>query len=125
MQNKVYLAFQHPNRHDSKEKPVSGLEDFIIKVLEALVPVGNPDFENQLSHVEFWSVEFDKEKENTTREIGYDRDNNIVVILPLNNNLGYWSNNNLSLDEYIKLDAKEITAEQFEADWSCFQELSV
>ena len=125
MQNKVYLAFKHPNQHDTTEKPSSGLEDFIIKVLEALVPVGNPDFEDQLNKVVSWVVEYDKENADTLREIGYDKNNNVLLILPLNDNLGYWANNDLSLEEYNALDTTEITAEQFENDWNSFKTIGV
>lgn len=116
----MYLAFKHPNQHDATEENTNGLEDFIIKVLEALIPIGNPDFKDQLNKVDHWAVEFERDKEDTIREIGYDKDNNILLILPLNNNLGYWSNNNLTLEEYYKINAKEINAEDFEKDWNCF-----
>ncbi len=125
MQNKMYLTFQHPNQHATNEKSTSGFEDFIVKVLEALVPVGNPDFKDQLKNVCFWTIEFDKAEENTAREIGYDKDRNVLLILPLNDNLGYWCNNDLALSDYLKLNAEEITADQFEKDWSCYTTLSV
>lgn len=120
MQNKVYLAFNHPNQHDAVNENTSGLEDFIVKVLEALIPVGNPDFEEQLNKVERWVVEFDKEEEDTLREIGYDSKGNVSVVLPYKDNLGYWSNNNLTLEEYYKIDAKEVSAEEFQKDWDSF-----
>lgn len=120
MQNKVYLAFKHPNQHDTVEESKSGLEDFIVKVLEALIPVGNPDFEDQLNKVDHWAIEYDKDKEDTIREIGYDKNNKVLLILPLNNNLGYWSNNNFSLEDYHKINAQEVSEEEFDKDWNCF-----
>ncbi len=125
MQNKVYLAFKHPNQHDTTEKPTSGLEDFIVKVLEALVPVGNPDFEEQLAKVATWSIEYDKENSGTLREIGYGNNGKILLILPLNDNLGYWANNNLSLEEYYALGAKEISDDHFEKDWTTYKTVGV
>lgn len=116
----MYLAFNHPNQHDAVTKNTSGLEDFIVKILEALIPVGNPDFEEQLNKVERWVVEFDKEEEDTLREIGYDGRGNVSVVLPYKNNLGYWSNNNLTLEDYYKLDAKEMSVEEFQKDWDSF-----
>lgn len=125
MQNKVYLAFKHPNQHDTTEKPTSGLEDFIVRVLEALVPVGNPDFEEQLAKVATWTIEYDKENNGTLREIGYGINGKILLILPLNDNLGYWANNNLSLEEYYALGAKEISDDQFEKDWTTYKTVGV
>ena len=125
MQNKVYLAFKHPNQHDAVDKPTNGLEDFIVKVLEALIPVGNPDFEEQLNKVDSWVVEYNTEEEDTLREIGYDKNNNVLLVLPLNDNLGYWANNNLTLEEYKKLNAVNVTADQFEKDWNSFNAIGV
>ena len=124
MDDKVYIRFYDPK----SEKPVpretlalKAVKKAIIKILTLIIPKANPDFEDLLYKVEYWKIEFNKEENNTSREIGFDNKGNSLVAMPLGDNYGYWSDNQLNLEDYEKFHPTIITEDEFESDWNAFE----
>lgn len=103
----------------SKEKKYS-LENILGKFLSLLIPKANPDFENNLSLISLWYIEFDDVHNFTNREIGFDKDNNILEVAPYKKNLGIWTDSNLTLQDFNKWNIEEISSEIFEDAWKKF-----
>jgi len=91
-------------------------------ILSSIIPKGNPDFENKIELVETWIVEFENETEIPEREIGMDKDGQIIVKMPFKNNYGYWTDNNLLLPDFKEhFETTEINQNSFENYWSLFE----
>lgn len=117
--NILYFGFINPQLNDKKENDsTSGLESFIVKMLNSIIPVGNPDYNEQIGEVYKWLVEYSKEGDKVCREIGLNDKGEVILILPQANNLGYWTNSNLNLDSYKAYNFTEISKENFEEKWN-------
>ncbi|MGB1293979.1 MAG: hypothetical protein ACPG6V_00765 [Flavobacteriales bacterium] len=119
-----YYQFNHPDyiKSDKDKKSNSTLEDFIINALKALIPVGNPDFQDQLKRVESWLVEYDHDSKMTTREIGLNNKGEVLFILPLEKNLGYWSNDKRGLLDFEEIELLDYQQSEFENKWNHFHQ---
>lgn len=125
MTDKIYIKFESPILNDSQTKDnaiLKILKNAIIKVISLIIPKANPDFEELLDSVKYWKVEYDIKEDATWREIGFDINGTPIVAMPLGNNYGYWIDNNLKLDDYMKMKSTEIEKSQFEHDWNTFEE---
>jgi hypothetical protein len=124
MNDNVYIRFDDPK--PEKPLPLDGpvkkaVKNAIIKMLTTIIPKANPGFEDLLDNVEYWKIEFNKEENWTWREIGFDKNGNSIVAMPLGNNYGYWSDSHLTLDDYEHFNPTTITADEFENDWTEFE----
>ena len=87
--------------------------------MTSIIPTANPDYENEFDNVVTWLVEIDEESGTPEREIGLDKNSNIILKMPYKNNYGYWIDNNLVFDDFIRLfNAKEIDKIAFEKKWN-------
>ncbi len=68
-------------------------------MISAIIPRANPDFENSIEKVDFWKIEFNSIKNYTEKEIGFNNNGELIVAMPMGNNYGYWTDNNLTLEE--------------------------
>ena len=108
------------NNREEKSKLKSIIENSIIKILGFIFPKANPDFESLYDNVKKWKIEFNISKTYTERELGFDKDGNLIVITPYKRNYGFWTDNTLSLDDYNYFEPLKITKEEFDKDWSSF-----
>ena len=84
-----------------KPKRSSFFKTLLWKFLSTIIPKANPDFENQIQNINIWLIEFD-ENGITEREIGLDKDEKTVMIMPWKDNYGYWTDNNFKLQDFKK-----------------------
>ena len=83
------------------------------------------DFDNKIDLVKTWIVELDYETGIPEREIGLDKDGQIIVKLPFKNNYGYWTDNNLLLSDFNEhFETTEISQNSFENYWNLFNHMA-
>jgi hypothetical protein len=123
MNEKVYMEFNHPKEKSFAEpsKFQRMIENTIDKFLTTIIPNGNPEFHNLIQDVEFWKVEYDVTENEAWREIGFDKHGISIVAMPLRENYGFWTDNNLNLDDFKKFNPKNIDSKEFETDWTEFE----
>ena len=124
----AYIQFQVPK---SATKPESenpfkhSIKKFATNFLTKIFPVANPDFESKIDGVEYWLVECDKESGIPQREIGLDQQGQVIMKMPFKDNYGYWTDNNLLLDDFKEhFKVSEISKKAFEQRWTLFDKLS-
>ena len=90
----------------------------LIYLLGMVIPRANPDFENQISKVKFWLLEFENKESIPTREIGLNNSGELLMKMPYKKNYGYWIDNNLTYNDFFRhFTIEEISREYFEAKW--------
>ena len=90
-------------------------------VLESIVPIANPDFENKIGEVAFWLIEFENDSYYPNREIGLDSSGKTIMIMPWKKNYGYWTDNNLVIENFrVHFETINIAREEFEKYWDSF-----
>ncbi len=105
--------------NDSESSRESIFQRGILKILKLFIPMTNPDFDNRIDLVKTWYLEFENETNPPTREVGVDDNGKVIVITPYKNNIGYWVDNNLSLDMFKqRFFANEVSKNEFELLWS-------
>ncbi len=105
-----------------KPKRSSFFKTLLWKFLSTIIPKANPDFENQIQNINIWLIEFD-ENGIPEREIGLDKDEKTVMIMPWKDNYGYWIDNNFKLQDFKNgFKYSEIDKEYFESRWNYFAE---
>lgn len=118
----AYIQFQAPKNvtiTENKRSSTGFIKRFFKKTLTKVFPVANPDFENKMDNVEYWLVECDKESGVPQREIGLDRDRRIIMKMPFKDNYGYWTDNNLLLNDFKEhFVVTEISKDAFEQQWA-------
>ena len=122
MDELTYLKFNSPkNETTHKTNSIkSKIENALNKILSVIIPKANPDFENAISNVNYWYIEFNKEDNSTCRELGFNENKLSIVAMPIGNNYGYWTDNQLILEDYENFVTTSITAEEFEEEWNEF-----
>lgn len=106
----------------SKKKKSGLLRQMFYLVFSKVLPVANPDFENKISEVEEWLVEFENDHSLPSREIGLNDSGKVIAKMPYKSNYGYWCDNNLIYDDFEKLfSIKKIDVVDFEKYWNEFQ----
>ncbi|MTI29650.1 hypothetical protein [Xanthovirga aplysinae] len=122
MEDRIYISFNNPKKKTSTHpKPFQKIiENAVVKIISTIIPIANPDFDQILEKVDFWKIEFNKKKNATWREIGFDKKGNSIVAMPLGNNYGYWTDNQLALEDYKNFNPTTITSDEFEKDWKNF-----
>jgi len=96
----------------------------IVEVISTtVIPIANPDFENKIDEVSTWLIEFEGDSYYPNREVGLDISNNPILIMPWKKNYGYWTDNNVTLEEFKShFNSINITKEEFEKFWKMFEE---
>ena len=128
MRKTTYIQFKVP-KNEHKPKPDGfikrNVKKGIIGILTSIIPKANPDFEDKIDLVENWLVELDYETGIPEREIGIDKNGQIILKMPFENNYGYWTDNNLLLADFKKnFMTSEISQDSFENHWSLFEKTS-
>ena len=113
-----YLTFKMPSEEGKESTKTSALEKILAWLLEKFIPKANPDFDAKYDDVETWFIEYDEENDYTNREIGLDKDGHVIVLGPFQSNLGYWVDNDFTLQNYEDyFDVKYIDKAVFEELW--------
>jgi len=113
-----YLNFKVPSEEGKESSKTSALEKILVWILEKFIPKANPDFDTKYDDVETWFIEYDEENDYTNREIGLDKDGHVIVLGPFQSNLGYWVDNDFTLQNYEDhFDVQYIDKAVFEELW--------
>lgn len=89
--------------------------------LSTIFPKANPDFENQIQNINIWLIEFDVNG-IPEREIGLDKDEKVVMIMPWKDNYGYWTDTNFNLKDFKNgFNYLQIAEAYFENAWNQFE----
>ena len=103
MEKHIYIKFEAPdvaqlakaNRGVGKR-----LERFVATLLSTVLPKANPDFDHKIGDVKYWLVELDIATGIPQREIGLDKNAQVLLKMPFEDNNGYWTDNNLILTDF-------------------------
>lgn len=117
----IYIKFKIP-KTISENKKEGVFEKYFFNIVSCIfrkiTPKANPDFENQIDNVEYWLLECGKENGIPEREIGIKKNGIAIVKMPFKDNYGYWTDNNLKLNDFIEeFKATEIEKKEFEFNW--------
>ena len=92
-----------------------------INLLGLVIPKANPDFENKISSVNYWLLEFPDKASVPDREVGLDKDGNVIMATPDARNFGFWTDNDLTFEDFKdSFETEEILKEYFEEKWNLF-----
>jgi hypothetical protein len=124
----TYIQFDAPKdrRQTLKDGLLkSSLKNTFIRILTKIIPKANPEFDDKINNVQYWLVECEDETGIPQREIGLDKEGRVIVKMPFGANYGYWTDNNLLLDNFKEHFAgSEISKESFERNWQLFDKIS-
>lgn len=97
-------------------EPETRTWQFFERVLAAIMPMANPDFGGRYGEVRKWWLEID-ETGQPRRELGFNAAGAVIVAGPLGENLGYWTDNEVS----FKVEENpKVGAAAFESAWQSF-----
>jgi hypothetical protein len=65
-------------------------------------------------------IEYDTMRYTTIRELGFDEQDNIILAMPLDQNYGYWSDNQLKLSDYERFNPITTSEREFDTAWMKF-----
>jgi hypothetical protein len=121
-----YIKFKIPENTTETEKENVIVNFFFVAlgfILKLIIPKGNPDFDKQIDNVEYWLLECEIESGIPEREIGIDKNGNVIVKMPFKDNYGYWTDNSLKFNDFIEeFKATEIEKREFEINWKNLKE---
>ena len=88
-------------------------------ILSKIIPKANPLFGEFIDDVEYWILECESESGIPNREIGIDKNDNVILKMPFKNDYGYWVDNNFLFNDFVnKFNAVEIEKKDFEENWA-------
>jgi hypothetical protein len=121
----TYIKFSTPNKKTEESSSGIGtkiLETLVFKPLTYILPKANPDFDGKIENVKQWLLEFENDDEIPSREIGIDEKGETVMILPWKKNYGYWTDNNMKLNDFeSSFDTQNIHKDEFENLWNDYE----
>ena len=86
-------------------------------MLEAVLPLRNPDFEERFDEVCRWLLEVDGATGLVSREIGLDAHDRPIVAAPMGENVGFWAG---TIDPLDWRGMVRVEAAVFDAAWGRF-----
>jgi hypothetical protein len=87
--------------------------------LQMFVPKANPDFDTLFKYVNTWFIEYDAGEQCVLREVGLDKYDKVIVKAPFKNNYGFWTDNNLTIKEFVtQFNIEYINKNDFEYVWN-------
>ena len=97
------------------------VENSLTKILTAIIPKANPDFDGKIANVRQWILEVDEEDGRPEREIGLDDNGKVMMIMPWKDNHGFWTDSPVQIDELAKSQEMNfVDKEEFERLWTEF-----
>jgi len=116
----IYIIFANPEKKESSCHGNWGMRVFV-KFLRRVLPMANPDYDNLFDKVVTWLVEYDENRDYPNREIGIDKYGKVIIASPFGDNLGYWTDTSMTLNDFRTHFAIEYTNKNFfENLWSNF-----
>ena len=115
----LYFKFKNSEKNIVDEEN-SFFYTILGKFLKVIIPKSNPIHNNLFDDVNVWLIEYDEINKYTNREIGLDLDNNVIVKSPYKENLGLWTDEDLSFDDYKKFHISYTTKIEFEKLWKLY-----
>ena len=116
-----YLKINFEKNLDTQRSENNIFLKLLEKLTSKIIPKANPDFENNISNVENWLIEFDEE-DIPTREIGINDLNEPIMIMPWKSNYGFWTDNELKYFDFKEsFKFQEIDKNEFENNWKRFE----
>jgi len=124
----TYIQFEAPKRDHQILKDgliKSSFKKALVSVLTKFIPKANPDFEDKIDEVQYWLVECNNDTGIPEREIGLDKNRQVILKMPFKDNYGYWTDNNLLLNDFKEhFVVSEISKESFEQSWERLDKVS-
>jgi hypothetical protein len=117
---KVYLKFNKP---DSPDKKFSH-KGFGLKMFNKIFSKRLKKIEDKYQELSYWKVEFDKEINCTTKELGFDKNGRAICGAPTKRERGLWTDEDYKLSDYEKFSPTFISKEEFEKDWNGYFSLN-
>ncbi|MEZ7509126.1 hypothetical protein QO190_08055 [Cloacibacterium sp. Arc13] len=107
----------------NREKSKSNIFfDLLEKIAWKILPLANPDFDSKIHDTNIWLIEFDNDN-IPVREIGMNNSQEPIMIMPYENNFGFWTDNNLILQDFKNgFEFEKISKSEFEKNWNAYQE---
>lgn len=114
-----YLFFNdHGGSAASNEGKVKrSLKNAALSLLASIFPQANAHQAALYGKAVSWKVEFDLSNNWTSREIGYDAKGKAIVCAPFKEDLGLWTDHELTLEDYERFAPTVIRKDEFEEDW--------
>lgn len=113
----IYFKIKPVNKYTVNNK-ISFFIKLLIKLIKLITPKANPDFDNLIGTEAYWLIEFEEINNVASREIGLDENEKVIMKMPYKDNYGYWTDNNLKLEDFERLFKIEyISKEEFEKKW--------
>jgi len=120
LQNPTYLKIILDNNQNIEKNKPNIFLNLLEKIARKIIPLANPDFEAKILETNIWLIEFDNEN-IPVREIGINNLNEPIMIMPYKNNYGFWTDNNLKLQDFKNgFEFYEIDGDAFENNWKKF-----
>ncbi|QKG52535.1 hypothetical protein [Hymenobacter sp. BRD67] len=123
----TYIQFDAPrsNSQETKDGLIKKwLKKALLSIITIILPMANPDFNDEIDDVVYWLVECDDETGIPEREIGLNKEGQVILKMPCGDNIGYWTDNNLLLKDFREhFVVFEISKEFFECNWESFDKL--
>ena len=115
----IYISFEDPE-HLQQKREASNFQKTLKNLVSFIFSKANPDFDAKYDAVECWLLEFLPGNEYPDREICLDEDGKTIIIAPLDKNLGFWLDTNMSLKQYEAFNYRKISKEEFDVKWEDF-----
>ena len=115
-----YLKFVKEVESNTEDKGFFA-ENLLCKILTAIFPKANPDYDHLCGLVKTWYIEYDEtyEEDGTVREIGRDSYGRIIIKGPDSRNYGFGNDTNMGISDFIEqMHAEYIKQEEFESVWN-------
>lgn len=114
----IYLFISNEPKKVKSKRKMNLIERFLLFIL----PRSNPDFDDKIDLVSQWLLEFEDENSVPTREIGIGFDGKVLMKMPYNKNYGYWSDNNLTYNDFkssfnVKIIKKDFFIEKWDLNF--------
>lgn len=109
----IKIIVESPEQSNEKSRSLIG------SVLSIFLPKANPDFDRNLYLVKQWLLEFKDENSTPNREVGLNDSCEVLMKMPDHQNYGYWTDNNLKLNDFKKrFDIDYINEAFFNEKWN-------
>jgi hypothetical protein len=110
--------------HSNDKRSKNLFKKTLVSILSKIIPIANPDFESKIPDVKCWLVECDSLTGIPEREIGLDKEGQVILKMPHKNNYGFWTDNNLLLNDFKEhFVTAEISKASFEQQWDLFDRM--
>ena len=112
----IYIKIKDPDIGLRKDNFIKRAIMFFVQLV---LPMANPDFDKKIDLVTCWLLEFTEENSTPEREVGLNKDGDVIMKMPFQRNYGYWVDNTLTLTSFKeRFEYVEIEKEYFEEKWN-------